>query len=61
MMTPFCLAPGYLSTRSMLWEIITGLQTRFGVMLPEGNVAAMRTINTLADLVETELATAVVA
>jgi acyl carrier protein len=36
-------------------EIIVGLQSRFGVMLPEGSIAAMRTINTLADFVESEL------
>jgi acyl carrier protein len=35
-------------------EIIIGMQTRFGVEVPEGEVASLRTINTLADLVETQ-------
>jgi acyl carrier protein len=33
-------------------EIILGMETRFGIRVPEGEVAALRTINTLADLVE---------
>src|SRR6476660_4896810 len=33
-------------------EIILGMETRFGIRIPEGEVAALRTINTLADLVE---------
>jgi acyl carrier protein len=33
-------------------EIIIGLQAKFGVEVPEGDVAPLRTINTLADLVE---------
>jgi acyl carrier protein len=33
-------------------EIIIGMQARFGVEVPEGDVAPLRTINTLADLVE---------
>jgi len=32
-------------------ELIIGLQARFGVELPEGDLAPMRTINTLADVV----------
>lgn len=35
-------------------EIIIGMQSRFGVMLPEGDIAAMRTINTLADFVQSQ-------
>ena len=35
-------------------DIIIGLQSRFGVILPEGEVASMRTINTLADFVQAE-------
>ena len=33
-------------------EIIIGMEARFGIRVPEGEVAALRTINTLADLVE---------
>jgi acyl carrier protein len=33
-------------------EIIIGMQARFGVEVPEGELAPLRTINTLADLVE---------
>ena len=33
-------------------EIILGMETRFGIRVPEGEIAALRTINTLADLVE---------
>jgi acyl carrier protein len=33
-------------------EIIIGMQAKFGVEVPEGDVAPLRTINTLADLVE---------
>jgi acyl carrier protein len=33
-------------------EIILGMEMRFGIRVPEGEVAALRTINTLADLVE---------
>jgi acyl carrier protein len=32
-------------------EIIVAMQARFGVEIPEGDVAALRTINTLADAV----------
>ena len=32
-------------------ELIIGLQARFGVELPEGDLGPMRTINTLADVV----------
>lgn len=35
-------------------DIIIGLQSRFGVILPEGEIASMRTINTLADFVQAE-------
>ncbi len=35
-------------------DIIIGLQSRFGVILPEGDIASMRTINTLADFVQAE-------
>lgn len=37
-------------------EIVIGMQARFGVMLPEGDLAALRTINTLADFVQSETA-----
>ena len=37
-------------------EIIIGMQAKFGVDVPEGDVSALRTINTLADLVETHQA-----
>jgi acyl carrier protein len=33
-------------------EIIIGMQAKFGVEIPEGDIAPLRTINTLADLVE---------
>jgi acyl carrier protein len=33
-------------------EIIIGMEARFGIRVPEGEVAALRTINTLADLVQ---------
>ena len=39
-------------------EVVIGLQSRFGVMLPDGDLASMRTINTLADFVQAELAEA---
>lgn len=32
-------------------EIIVAMQSRFGVEIPEGDMAALRTINTLADAV----------
>jgi acyl carrier protein len=35
-------------------EIIIGMQARFGVDVPEGDMTALRTINTLADLVESQ-------
>lgn len=35
-------------------EIIIGMQFRFDVVIPEDNVSALRTINTLADFVEAE-------
>lgn len=35
-------------------DIIIGLQSRFGVILPEGEIASMRTINTLADFIQAE-------
>ncbi|HAO31339.1 MAG TPA: acyl carrier protein [Candidatus Competibacter sp.] len=35
-------------------DIIIGLQSRFGVLLPDGEIASMRTINTLADFVQAE-------
>ncbi len=35
-------------------EIIIGIQSRFDVMIPEGEVAPLRTINTLADFVQSE-------
>ncbi len=35
-------------------EIIIGMQSRFDVMIREGDVSALRTINTLADFVEAE-------
>ncbi len=37
-------------------EIIIGMQSRFDVMIPEGEVAPLRTINTLADFVQSERA-----
>jgi len=33
-------------------EIIIGMQAKFGVEVPEGDITPLRTINTLADLVE---------
>ncbi len=42
-------------------EVVIGMQSRFGVMLPEGDLASMRTINTLADFVQEEVATEEVA
>lgn len=35
-------------------EIIIGIQSRFDVMIPEDDMSALRTINTLADFVESE-------
>jgi acyl carrier protein len=35
-------------------EIIIGIQSRFDVMIPEDDVSSLRTINTLADFVESE-------
>ena len=35
-------------------EIIIGMQSRFDVMIPEDDVSSLRTINTLADFVESE-------
>ena len=32
-------------------EVIIGMQARFGVEIPEGDITAMRTFNTLADLI----------
>ncbi len=37
-------------------EIIIGMQARFDVMIPEDDVSALRTINTLADFVESQQA-----
>ena len=37
-------------------EIIIGMEARFGVQVPEGEIAPLRTINTLADLVESQKA-----
>jgi acyl carrier protein len=37
-------------------EIIIGMQAKFGVEVPEGDVGPLRTINTLADLVESQQA-----
>lgn len=37
-------------------EIIIGIQSRFDVMIPEGETAPLRTINTLADFVMSEQA-----
>ena len=39
-------------------EIIIGMQSRFGVMIPEDDVSSLRTINTLADFVESQEETA---
>lgn len=33
-------------------EIIIGMQSRFGVEIPEGDLSPLRTINTLADFVQ---------
>ena len=33
-------------------EIMIGVQARFGVEIPEGDIAPMRTINTLADFIQ---------
>lgn len=35
-------------------EVVIGMQSRFGIMMPEGDIAAMRTINTLADYVQSQ-------
>lgn len=37
-------------------EIIIGVQARFGVVVPDGELAALRTVNTLADFVQLHLA-----
>ncbi len=37
-------------------EIIIGMQARFDVMIPEDDTSALRTINTLADFVESQQA-----
>ena len=42
-------------------EIIIGMEARFGVQVPEGEIAPLRTINTLADLVESQKAREMVA
>jgi len=39
-------------------EIVIGMQACFGAMLPEGDIASLRTINTLADFVLRERAAA---
>jgi len=36
-------------------EIVIGMETCFGVTLPDGDIAAMRTINTLADFVQSHI------
>lgn len=35
-------------------EIVLGMQACFGVMIPDGDTASMRTVNTLADFVIAE-------
>lgn len=35
-------------------EIIIGIQARFDVMIPEGDFTPLRTINTLADFIESQ-------
>jgi acyl carrier protein len=35
-------------------EIVIGMQARFGVLMPDGDIASLRTINTLADFVLSE-------
>lgn len=35
-------------------EIIIGMQTRFGVVIPEDSMATLRTVNTLADFVQVQ-------
>jgi acyl carrier protein len=37
-------------------EIVIGMQARFGVLMPDGDIASLRTINTLADFVVSEQA-----
>jgi acyl carrier protein len=37
-------------------EIIIGMQARFDVEIPEGEIAPLRTINTLADFVQSHRA-----
>jgi acyl carrier protein len=37
-------------------EIVIGMQARFGVLMPDGDIASLRTINTLADFVIAEQA-----
>lgn len=39
-------------------EIILGIQARFGAEIPEGDLSSLRTINTLADFVQTNAPTA---
>jgi acyl carrier protein len=39
-------------------EIVIGMQARFGVLIPDGDVAPLRTVNTLADFVLSEQAAA---
>jgi acyl carrier protein len=40
-------------------EIIIGLQTRFGVVVPEDSMSILRTVNTLADFIQERQAVAV--
>lgn len=35
-------------------EIVLGMQSCFGVMIPDGDITSMRTVNTLADFVLAE-------
>lgn len=37
-------------------EVVIGMQARFGVMMPEDDIAVMRTMNTLADYVQNQAA-----
>jgi len=35
-------------------EIVIGMQARFGVLMPDGDIASLRTVNTLANFVIAE-------
>jgi acyl carrier protein len=37
-------------------EVVLGVQAEFGVLIPEGDVSPLRTVNTLADYVQAQRA-----